>query len=343
MRALFALLLACAFPLRAEEIRIEIHRGLRAARLEGARRLSLAARGDDLLADGKRVDQPLVERAAGHGLRLEGQELSGRVEVWARGGALVVVNAVDLEDYVAAVVASEVPPSWPEEALRAQAVAARTFAVAQKVAQGPAARAHLGASVLDQVYKGAAHPAKRALLAARATAGEVLTYGAAPIAAYFSASCGGVSEGPLAAFKVDVPYLAGGAVDPVEEKPGWTIRVSHAELLAALRPRVGQGARSVQVVSRTGSGRARSVRIDTPAGPRDVDAIELRQLLGYTRLPSLLFEVEMDGDTAVFRGKGSGHGVGLCQYGARSRALRGQRYREILAHYYPGAEIRRMY
>jgi stage II sporulation protein D len=254
-----------------------------------------------------------------------------------------VVNAVDLEDYVAAVVASEVPHSWPEEALRAQAVAARTFAVAQKVAQGKGARAHLGASVLDQVYKGAAHPAKSALQAARATAGEVLTYGAAPIAAYFSASCGGVSESPAAAFKVDAPYLEGGTDDDVEEKPAWKVRIPAAELAVALRPRVGQGAHAVEVVSRTGSGRAGSVRIETRSGAKTIAAIELRQLLGYTRLPSLLFDVEMEGDTAVFRGRGSGHGVGLCQYGARARALRGESYRRILAHYYPGAEIRRMY
>src|SRR5207249_6615975 len=142
----------------------------------------------------------------------------GRLEVFRDRGRLVAVNVVDLEDYVAEVVASEVSPAWPAEALKAQAVAARTFAVAQKVAQGPGARAHLGASVLDQVYKGTAHPAPAALKAARATAGEVLTYGAAPIAAYFSASCGGVSESPQAAFHVDVPYLAGGSEDDLDEK-----------------------------------------------------------------------------------------------------------------------------
>ena len=66
-------------------------------------------------------------------------------------------------------------------------------------------------------------------------------------------------------------------------------------------------------------------------------------MLGYNRIPSLLFEVSTEGATAVFRGRGSGHGVGLCQWGARSRALAGAGYRDILAHYYPGAEVRRMY
>jgi stage II sporulation protein D len=70
---------------------------------------------------------------------------------------------------------------------------------------------------------------------------------------------------------------------------------------------------------------------------------ELRQLVGYTALPSLWFTVSVEGEAAVFRGRGSGHGVGLCQWGARGRAARGETYQQILGHYYPGAEIRRMY
>ena len=279
-------------------------------------------------------------------LRLDGRELPGRLRIFADGGVLVAVNAVDLEQYVAAVVASEVPPSWPAEALRAQAVAARTFAVAQKVAHGAAARAHLGASVIDQVYRNAAHPPPAALEAARATSGEVLTWGSAPIAAWFSASCGGRSESAEAAFHLEAgstPYIRGGEED--EDEREWTARIPLAEMTAVLRKaqRLQAEVRGVSVQSRTKSGRAETIELVTPAGPRPLLAVELRQLLGYTRLPSLQFEASTDGDAAVFRGKGSGHGVGLCQWGARARALKGSGYREILAHYYPGAEIRRMY
>jgi stage II sporulation protein D len=272
---------------------------------------------------------------------LEARAEEIRVEV-ARG----VVKTLDLEEYVAAVVANEVPAGWPDEALRAQAVAARTFAVAQKVAQGPGARAHLGASVLDQVYRATGHPPAAALRAARATAGEVLTWGAAPIAAYFSASCGGVSESAEAAFHVapgTTPYLRGGDGDDADggaPKKSWTLRIPLEELGALLkRP----GLRGLTVAARTSSGRARTMRLETSSGAKSLTAIELRQLVGYNRLPSLLFEVGIDSGAAFFRGHGSGHGVGLCQWGARGRALRGESYRLILAHYYPGAEIRRMY
>src|SRR3989442_5038707 len=104
------------------------------------------------------------------------------------------------------------PAGWPEAALQAQGVAARTYAVAQKIAAGPSARSHLVASVLDQVYVGAASDGARR--AADATRGEVLTHGSAPIQAFFSSSCGGQGESGEAAFNMPAgsfPYLPGGA------------------------------------------------------------------------------------------------------------------------------------
>jgi stage II sporulation protein D len=342
VRAMLAVLLLAGASARAEEIRIEIARGARAARVEsGGRVHRVSVRGTDMLVDGA----PGPAQFGGP-LKLDGRELAGRLELFADKGALVAVNVVDLEDYVAAVVGSEVPPAWPAEALRAQAVAARTFAAAQKIAQGPGARAHLGASVLDQVYRGTAHPAPSALKAARDTEGEVLTWGAAPIAAFFSASCGGTSESAEVAFNLapgTTPYLRGGDED--EDENRWTKRIPLAGITAALRKagRVRAEVQDLRIASRTRSGRARTMSLTTPQGSRPLPAVELRQLVGYTALPSLLFDVEVDGKDAVFRGKGSGHGVGLCQFGARGRALKGEGYRAILAHYYPGAEIRRMY
>src|SRR5438552_2908954 len=213
-----------------------------------------------------------------------------------------------------------------------------------EVARGQ--RAHLGSSVLDQVYRNAARPPQAALDAARSTAGEVLTYGAAPIAAWFSASCGGVSESAEAAFHLDpaaAPYIRGGDSD--DDRREWTVRLPLAEITAALRKaqRIQAEIRGVAVETRTASGRAKDLALATSSGTRPLSAVEFRQLLGYNRIPSLLFEVSTEGATALFRGRGSGHGVGLCQWGARSRALAGAGYRDILAHYYPDAEVRRMY
>src|SRR2546428_7565102 len=150
MRAAAAILILCASAAGgAEQIRIEVARGKRSARVEaGGRMHALAAEGAGLTLDGRQVASAQFTGP----LRLDGRELPGRLEVFSERGALVAVNSVDLEQYVAAVVASEIPPGWPAEALRAQAVAARTFAVAQKIAEGPPARAPLRGSVLGQDY-----------------------------------------------------------------------------------------------------------------------------------------------------------------------------------------------
>jgi stage II sporulation protein D len=327
-RVAAALFLLCAGA-HAEEIRIQVARGLASARVEHDGRAQIV----------RPTEAPLTFSGP---VKLDGQKLPGTLELYAEGGRLLAVNVVDLERYVAAVVSSEVPRSWPVEALKAQAVAARTFAVAQKVASGAGARAHLGASVLDQVYRNAADPPVSALDAARATGGEVLTWGAAPIAAYFSASCGGRSESAEAAFRLtpgSTPYLRGGDAD--DDDRSWMVRIPMAEISAALRRagRMRAEVFSVELQSRTPSGRAGMLLLNHSK----LAAVELRQILGYRRLPSLLFDVETDGKEAVFRGRGSGHGVGLCQTGAKNRAEAGASYREILAHYYPGAEIRRMY
>jgi stage II sporulation protein D len=362
----FALLCALSLPAAAEEIRVEVRKGaprallgLRGAALaegpEGAQvameapRATVRARGGQILLSKRAVRAPLAVRPGALPVSLDGRQLPGRLEIWAEGDGLVVVNVLDLEDYVAAVVASEMPSGWPDEALRAQAVAARTYAVAQKMALGPAARAHLGSTVLDQVYAGEVRePPRRA---AAATHGEVLTYGAVPVQAFFSASCGGVGESAQAAFDLaygSLPYLPGGEdgdFDRGAPRLRWRKEVPLQALTARLRRagRLRAAVLGIEVESRTASGRARSVRLRTARSAISLPAAELRQILGYSELPSLLFEVRQHRGAALFEGRGAGHGAGLCQWGARGRAAQGQTYREILAHYYPGTEVRRMY
>src|SRR5438045_3453946 len=278
MRAAAVVVLCGALGVQAEEIRIEVVRGERASRIEsGGRKHALAVVHSGLTLDGKAVASAEFPGP----VRVDGRELPGRLEVFVDSGALVAVNSVDLEQYVAAVVASEVPATWPAEALRAQAVAARTFAVAQKVAQGPGARAHLGASVLDQVYRNAFRPPQPALDAARSTAGEVLTFGSAPIAAWFSASCGGVSESAEAAFHLEpgaAPYIRGGDSD--DDRREWTVRLPLAEITAALRKaqRIQAEIRGDAVETRTASGTAKEPALATSSGTRPLSAVELRPL-----------------------------------------------------------------
>jgi stage II sporulation protein D len=252
------------------------------------------------------------------------------------------VVELPLEDYVAGVVSGEMPASFPAEALKAQAVAARSYALTRKIDAQASARDHdIGSGVLAQVWSGKASEAARA--AARATAGEVLVAGMEPVEAYFHASCGGRTESGLAAIGRDLPYLASVECGRCGGAPGarWKVEVPAREL-ARIAGLAGDATRA-RVASRTASGRAERVEIEAGGKTASLAAADLRQRLGYARLPSLAFEVRAARGAFVFDGQGQGHGAGLCQWGAAGLAREGRTYREILAHYYPGTEVVRMY
>jgi stage II sporulation protein D (peptidoglycan lytic transglycosylase) len=255
----------------------------------------------------------------------------------------VTVEELRLEDYVAGVVAGEMPGSFPAAALEAQAVAARSYALTRKLeAQAANRRWDIATGVLAQVFAaGQASPAARA--AVTATEGEVLVLGMEPVEAYFHAACGGRTEGGLAALGRDLPYLAPVACGRCERAPGsrWTVKVAAGELgkLAGL----GGPATDARILARTATGRAERIQLACGKAKVALAATDLRQRLGYSRLPSLAFEVRGEGGAFVFEGRGRGHGAGLCQWGAAGLAREGKTYREILLHYYPGTDVVRLY
>ena len=247
-----------------------------------------------------------------------------------------------LEDYVAGVVAGEMPASFPLEALKAQAVAARSYALTRKIDAQAAGRAwDIGASVLAQVFS--RNPGKGARAAAEATAGEVLALGMEPVEAYFHASCGGRTEAGLAALGRDLPYLAAVECGRCESAPRvrWTVHAGARELASAAG--LPGDATAARVVARTPSGRADKVEIQAGGRRAAVAAADLRQRLGFSRLPSLAFDVRTEEGGFVLEGRGQGHGAGLCQWGAAGLAREGKDYREILLHYYPGTDLVKMY
>jgi stage II sporulation protein D len=247
-----------------------------------------------------------------------------------------------LEDYVAGVVAAEMPASFPPEALKAQAVAARSYALTRKIDAQAADRSHdIVAGVLAQAFSGEPGPAARA--AAEATAGEVLAREMEPVEAYFHASCGGRTEGGLAALGRDLPYLVPVACGRCDHAPKvrWSLELSARDLAAAAGlPGAATGAR---IAARSPTGRAQKVEIRAGGRTAVLAATDLRQRLGFSRLPSLAFEIREQRGRFALEGRGQGHGAGLCQWGAAGLAREGKTYREILAHYYPGVEIVRMY
>ena len=367
-RLLALVLLLAALPARAEElIRVVVAEGLAGLRLSGER-LSLRGPADDgpegggvpasrpldgetvevsPRGDGLRIGAieagPVAVVVGAGPLRMGGRVLSTVAVVERTGATMRLIEELPLDDYVAGVLSGEMPSTFPLEAQKAQAVAARTYALVKKIEAEAAGRSfHLGANVLSQVYAGAA-PSPVARAAAAATRGEVLVRGNEPVEAFFHSSCGGRTERGLDALGRDLPYLVSVPCRYCRDAPGarWTLTRTGAELGKALG--LAGPVTALRVTEPTPSGRVARVELQAGGQRLGLTGAELRQRLGWSRLPSLAFEVREKGGAFTFTGRGQGHGAGLCQWGAAGMAREGKGYREILAHYYPGTELTRLY
>ncbi|MCL4557355.1 MAG: SpoIID/LytB domain-containing protein [Deltaproteobacteria bacterium] len=259
---------------------------------------------------------------------------------------LVVINEVDLESYVAGLINAEMPHDWPLEALEAQAVVARTYALWQK-------GRHLNqyydmdAGFMDQVYSGAGSEDTRGWDAVNATRGQIITYGGKPILAMYHSICGGETENSEDAIGYRYPYLRSVKCNFCRIAPGfrWKYAMSFRRLAREL---IAKGyhlsaVSGFKVLKRSRTHRVTIARIVTDRGNIDLDGAALRAVIGYDKLRSTLFWVNGKDGTLLFSGRGFGHGVGMCQWGAYGMAKKGYTYKQIIHYYYKGVRIERMY
>lgn len=295
--------------------------------------------GVGTLQDGTRVINRLGPIVVGKA------EYPGTLELHRDGDALLLVNEVELERYLAGVVSSEVPGSWDLEAKKSQAVAARTYAMMKRAdAEGAW---HLEATVADQVYSGRAVDATTQA-AVTATHGEILTRDGYLVSAFYHSTCGGRTETPRNVW-TEVPSHGNSSVECgfCERAPShtWTADVTTADLLAAAK-KAGHSATQIlglHVRSRSESDRVTALELVTDQGTITWSGNHFRELLGWTKVKSTLFEHSVSGNGFRLKGKGFGHGVGLCQWGAQGMARAGSNYRVILDRYYPKSRIERIY
>ncbi len=325
------------------------------------------------------------ELAFGKGASWAGRadrELRGSLEMrWdAKGRGLFLVNVLNLEEYLYGVLASEMPAHWPLEALKAQAVIARTEALFRKAA---GTHRKQGFNLCDeqhcQAYGGVKSETTRTREAVDATRGEILKHrGKVAHAVYFS-NCGGHTQNGSDIHWGDEPYwqgvpdMVGGAFPPTPwEFRQWLIRppktycepgrwskashfrwtrtamIKDVERRLNRRYRVGK-ILEVAVLSRGPAGRALKVEINGDQGRAILRKEgEIRRFFGLASLRSTFFVVESrrrEGRPVplTFHGAGWGHGVGLCQSGAAGRAQDGALYGDILSHYYPGTVLGEVY
>jgi stage II sporulation protein D len=290
---------------------------------------------------------PAVRLTARQGLlRANGRPYRGTLELRRTAdGRVTVVNVVDLESYVDGVIKGEVDPRWPPEAVRAQAVAARTLAVQRILAQ-PASGAvfDLPATTDAQVYLGAAAEDPAATNAVDATRDLIVTFEGQPIFAAYHSNSGGHTEDSENVWGTVYPYLRG-VPDPYAlDAPGvtWSAVLPLAAVQADLA-RGGIDAGPVDDVAPgrvTAWGRAVTVVVHSEDGQTaELNANRFRLLVGANVLRSTMFSVSRDGAALDFSGRGSGHGVGLDQWGARAMAIRGFTFDQILKYYYTDVAI----
>lgn len=267
------------------------------------------------------------------------------------GGNLDVVEQLNLEEYLYGVLPKEVGINWPMEALKAQAVISRTFALANK-SSDPNQRFDLVNDVRSQVYGGRSVESVGTNRAVLETLGEVLVDSTSkPIQAYFHSSCGGMTEKPRYVWTASQdPDVFAQVEDPYcQEDPyrNWEYPISFGALRTRLRKahlRVGSSLKGVEVAATSPSGRASAFRVLWKGGHLDIPGNRFRLALGPEALRStLIADIKTTKHGVVFTGHGWGHGIGLCQYGARGRAAAGQSYESILKTYYPGATLEKPY
>ncbi len=285
-----------------------------------------------------------------------GRSYRGELVIRARAGRLRLVNRVGLEDYLRGVLPAEVPASFHPEALKAQAIAARTFALAN-LGKHRAEGFDLCDTSHCQVYVGAGRADPRLEAAIQQTVGVILTYQGEPIQAVYCDTCGGRTAGNEDAWPGSrpLPYLRpvldaeGGTVWCARSpRAVWSRRIPQRKLGDALSGLGVQGAvTAIEPAACDADGRPTRYQVRTEQGEWVINAGALRaavnRALGASTLPSSDFKAAPNGDTLVFAGRGNGHGVGLCQWGANEMAKAGKTAEEILSHYYHGATLTRIY
>ena len=283
----------------------------------------------------------------------------GEFIVTANGNKVNAINIIGMEQYLRGVLPYEIGrlDESKFEALKAQAVAARTYAYkhyGSRTAQG----FDIYADTRDQVYKGLQSATDLTDKAVRETEGVVMTYNGEFITAYYHSTCGGETEGVATWGRPDHPYLKNKPDLRPDGTPWcressyaeWTREFTEDELRDLFQINAKEAKsnvpsfssiQAINILDTLKSGRIHTLEVTTNNGKFTSKADKIRWLFkrGGTILPSSFFRIHKSGNQWILKGKGFGHGVGLCQMGARARAQAGQSYIQILTHYYPGITL----
>ena len=291
----------------------------------------------------------IIRSSDRRGIWINSKRYSGQINIVFRNNKILVINILGIEKYLNSVVGSEMPHKWHIEALKAQAIASRTYAL-KKTNNG---LYDIDSTQTNQVYNGLESSTYKTRRAVRETRSLVITYKNKLINALFHSSSGGMTENSEAVWSDPYPYLVTVKdFDQKNPKIRWNKEVSKSEL-KEIFPIIG-GIQQIEVLNITETGRIKNLKITGTFGDKVITGKEFRSKLG---LKSTLFRPTISEDFydkkdlnnqsniqfhpfLIISGMGAGHGVGMSQWGARYMADKGYKANQILKHFYKGVKIK---
>jgi stage II sporulation protein D len=297
-------------------------------------------------------------------IKINGKKYRGRIRISYVENSLHLVNIINLEDYVKGVLAREMPLGKNHdnyEALKALAVCIRTYTL-QKVKNNQV-YFDLYDDTRDQVYGGVDAETPLSNKASDETKNLFLIYNSSPALVYYHSTCGGYTESSENVFtKEQFPYLSGvkDGSDPycrISPRFEWKETYSKELIISRLKSyslldNLDYKLDDISVLSRFNSGRVNELEIEVISGSREKKSIiikgnEIRNIIrtadGKNILWGTMFDISMKSGSVILTGKGFGHGVGLCQWGAIALSRKGWSFGEILSHYFPGTNTAELY
>ena len=276
---------------------------------------------------------------------IDGKKYFGGVRINKVKGSLTVINLVPVEEYLRGVVSKEMSPLFPIEALKAQTIAARSFAMKNRK-RHESDGFDLCATTHCQVYDGAAFY-DSVNKAVDETRGEVMMFRGKVADTNFHTDSGGMTENVGEVWGTAAPYLVA-VKELLKLGEPWTVKVTAKDFSSRFGNDLGN-LKSVKLSKltigkdandRSSSGRVKFAQIVGTKKTLKISGNDLRRKFS---LPSTLFDIKISGKEVIFTGYGHGHGVGMSQVGAKSYAEDGWSYKKILEHYYRGAELKKVY
>jgi stage II sporulation protein D len=288
------------------------------------------------------VRRPLFVESWNQPISVNGTRYRGSISLHNIAGSLYVINSLKLNEYLYGVVPVEMPADWPIEALKAQAVAARTYALYHIMKQKNMLY-DLDATTSSQVYKGLDAEKPSSNRAVDETKSYIIAFEHEPIISFFHSTCGGKTvDDSFVWHGSQLPYLKSVRCGYCAESPNysWNYTLNVFEIKRALQKRYPE-IHTIDMISlKKNQGRVSNVVVRHSQGMANMSGNDFRLLVSPEKIKSLAFDVEKKGRSLSISGRGWGHGVGLCQWGARGMAENGKDFRTILMHYYRNVSIK---